>query len=82
MNTSSLAQYDFLLRNGDIASQTASDALTAFHKLKKANQDIYFRLRRFERSQLTDVPEGFSALDIGYGLSLAYRRIPADREEQ
>lgn len=70
----STALYEFLAANGEPLTATADDAVTAFHKIKKADKNNYFKLKRFERNEL--VPEGFSALDIGYGLSLGYKRTP------
>lgn len=65
--------YEFILANGGTMKSQGSDAVSAFISAKKADQNMSFRIKRYERGNLP--PSGYSLLEIGYGLSVAYRII-------
>lgn len=69
---SSHATYEFFCGYGfESIEIESSDAITAFSQVKNRNQEDYFRIMKFMPGL---PPEGFSLLEIGYGLSAAYRR--------
>lgn len=73
----STAKYLFETVTGTDLETIANDAISAFHKIKKSDENNYFKLRKYEHSiQYRKLPPaGYSLLDIGYGLSIAYKRV-------
>ena len=66
--------YEFLSLGESCLESWDTDAISAFHRLKRQDQDNLLRLKKFGSAwHPKDLPEGFSLLNIGYGLSIAYR---------
>lgn len=70
------ARYLFLCVDGGNLEVVSKDAVTAFFLLGKEKKESLM-MYDSQSLLLSDLPpEGFSLLDIGYGLSVAYRREP------
>jgi hypothetical protein len=64
-------EYVFETVVGENLRIDSTDAVSAFHSIKRADQDNYFKLKRYKNGLRPLV--GFSLLSIGYGLSVAYK---------
>lgn len=70
----SMKTYEFVLSSGETLRSEAADAVSAFHSLKKANQNSYnFEFKKYSDWGGELPPAGYSLLGIGYGLSVAYK---------
>lgn len=76
-----MATYTFEAGSDEKLQTNAEDALTAFTTLKKADQDNYYRMKKYRRGGPLP-PRGFALLEVGYGVSVAYRRMPVDRNQE
>lgn len=74
----SVAKYLFESVTGSDLETIAGDAISAFRKIKKSDENNYFKLKKYEHDGIQYrklPPNGYTLLDIGYGLSIAYKRV-------
>lgn len=73
----STAKYLFESVIGSDLESIADDAMSAYLDINKRDYPKeYLKLKKYSRSNSLP-PDGYSLLDIGYGLSLAYKRVVA-----